>query len=288
MAETAEVQQQQPQKTCEFYVTARGCIKGDSCDFLHPAAPNGTVTSKVCEFFNLPRGCAKGAECDFLHPVGLRRQPNPSMGMGGMGMGGMGMAPAGQQICKFFNSPQGCKKGPQCEFYHPPMAGGMPGGMQGGMQGGMPGGAGGRPGAKQCDYFFSPRGCIKGDQCDFSHGNQGMFGAPMGYGQMGGGMGMPGMMGGGRGPGFGVQKKAQKCDFFTSERGCIKGDLCDFIHVKEKVCDFFLSEKGCRKGKFCDFSHPEKDGEDANAGTGATGTAEERAKARAAKRYAPY
>lgn len=77
---------------------------------------------------------------------------------------------------------------------------------------------------------------------------------------------------------FPVQKRDQKCEFFSTERGCIKGDMCDFIHVKDKVCDFFASERGCRKGKHCDFQHPE----------GAGGAAEGAESRPRAKRYAPY
>lgn len=263
-------------RTCEFYVTQRGCIKGDTCDFAHPTAPNGTVTNRVCEFFTLARGCTKGAECDFIHPEGLRPRA----------------AQAQQSVCKFFNSANGCKKGASCEFSHP-MGGGMGMGMGMGMPP-MPGMGRPAPGAKQCDYFFTARGCVKGDSCDFSHGPQTqqppMFGGMPMYGQQGGYPGGPGVIPGGR-PGFGgIQKKQQKCDFFGTERGCIKGDMCDFIHVKEKVCDFFLTERGCRKGKLCDFQHPEGGaaGTEGGESVGMANGAEERAKARAAKRYAPY
>ncbi len=57
-----------------------------------------------------------------------------------------------------------------------------------------------------------------------------------------------------------LQKRPKICDFYATERGCVKGDACEFIHVKEKVCDFYLSERGCKKGELCDFKHP-KEGE---------------------------
>lgn len=206
-----------------------------------------------------------------------------------MGMGMMGM-PGGQSICKFFQMPQGCKKGAGCEFLHPSPAMGM--GM-GGM--GMPGAPMGygapmmgaaAGGKKQCTFFFTARGCVKGESCDFSHTaggdqQQQMFSspAPQMYG-----MGMPGMqqqpMPGQQG--MQMMKKPQKCDFFSTERGCIKGEMCDFIHQKEKACDFFLSERGCRKGKFCDFQHPEGGAEAGGEGAGETSSRPK------AKRYAPY
>jgi len=154
---------------------------------------------------------------------------------------------------------------------------------------------------KACDFFLTPRGCSKGNACDFAHvgpqvpdpfamyGMQGMHGMHGMQGMMGGGGrgGMPGgmfsgmaaahMMGGGgrggRGGGAGLQfgigrggmlvpKRPKACEFFNTERGCVKGERCDFIHQKEKICDFYLTDRGCRKGKFCDFKHPEKDGKD--------------------------
>jgi len=45
------------------------------------------------------------------------------------------------------------------------------------------------------------------------------------------------------------------CEFFASERGCIKAESCEFIHQQQKPCEFFASPRGCIKGKFCDFLH---------------------------------
>jgi len=55
---------------------------------------------------------------------------------------------------------------------------------------------------------------------------------------------------------FPLRKKV--CEFFSTERGCVKGALCDFIHQKNQVCSFWNSTKGCRKGEYCDFQHPPK------------------------------
>jgi hypothetical protein len=272
MSEVSEAAAAAP-RVCDFYLQPRGCIKGDSCDFLHPTAPNGSVTSKLCDFFASSRGCNKGQECDFLHVEG-KSKAQSTMGFGG----GMAM---GQSVCKFFQMAQGCKKGAGCEFLHPaqPMMGMGMGGMGYGAPPmmGAPGGPGG--GKKQCTFFFTARGCVKGESCDFSHTAeqpQQMFGAPAPQMYGGMGMGMPHQM-----PGQPV-KKPQKCDFFGTERGCIKGEMCDFIHTKEKVCDFFLAERGCRKGKFCDFQHPE-----GGAAEGAEGAGETSSRPKA-KRYAPY
>jgi len=48
---------------------------------------------------------------------------------------------------------------------------------------------------KLCEYFLSPRGCIKGVQCEFIHQQQ------------------------------------KPCEFALSGRGCKKGKFCDFLHV---------------------------------------------------------
>ena len=55
------------------------------------------------------------------------------------------------------------------------------------------------------------------------------------------------------------------CDFFSSSRGCVKGNECGFLHVKRynplgeecnRVCDFYLTPAGCIKGMQCNFAHP--------------------------------
>jgi hypothetical protein len=57
-----------PEKpTCAFYLSPRGCVKEDRCEFWHPTAPNGSTSKRVCEYFNSVRGCAKDNRCDFLH-----------------------------------------------------------------------------------------------------------------------------------------------------------------------------------------------------------------------------
>jgi len=268
-------------RVCDFYLTPRGCVKGDACDFQHPNAPGGAVTNKVCQFFQTPRGCIKGAACDFLHPEGMTARA-----------GGVGQGAAKQAVCNFFNSPRGCIKGDKCDFLHPGAQAGM--GMMGqmgamggmgayggygmgmgmGMEGfGAPmmGVTGGQSGnGKPCQYFSTPRGCIKGNACDFSHTG----GAP----QMGGfGRGMSPM-----GPvnKMGQLMKDKVCDFFNTEKGCIKADACEFIHQKQKPCEFFASARGCKKGAFCDFQH---EGEG-----GATEGAGKVAKSSGSARFAPY
>jgi len=246
------IQQEEPvnnsSKTCAFYLSPRGCIKGDTCDFSHPVAPDGSVTTRVCDFFKSSKGCNKGAECNFLHPEG--HVNNGSGGSGGVG--------SGARPCQYFSTPRGCIKGDSCDFAHPNLST-----------------------TKPCNFFMSPRGCAKGRDCDFSHGPAagmmpGFGGMPAGmpnpFDAFAAGMGFPGM---GQGfPGMGGQagvrgapgvpphlahKRPLMCQYHNTERGCVKGMSCDFVHQREKVCDFFASERGCKKGKYCEFQHPAQD-----------------------------
>jgi hypothetical protein len=184
-------------KACDFFLSPRGCIKGDACDFLHPTtAPNGEETKRICDFYTSPRGCAKGDQCNFLHHGRKRVGMNNGMNNG--------------RPCEFFQSPRGCIKGMSCDFAHVP-AGGygaadysmqqMYGGyMQQQQQMGGFGRVPGRPAMpvrkrpQICDFFNQPRGCIKGNACDFIH------------------------------------QKQQVCQYYGTDRGCRKGQFCDFQH----------------------------------------------------------
>lgn len=210
-------------KICDYYLTPRGCIKGTTCDFKHPVAPNGTVTTKVCEYFNSNRGCVKGTTCDFLHlppQVASRVGTKPGFGMMGalpqmLGAAAMPRSAAGK-VCEFFNSPRGCVKGQTCDFAHIPANQGNP--MQMHMQ--------------QHKPFLPPQVAAVAKQ---------MFPPTV----------TP----------LGLAKKPFICEYFGTERGCVKGDLCDFIHQKPKVCEFYNTPRGCKKNNLCDFQHPAKDGE---------------------------
>jgi hypothetical protein len=231
---SAPVEEKKKEKICDFYLTPRGCMKGEKCDFQHPLSPAGTQTNRICDFFLTARGCRKGDQCDFLHP-----QPKQ---------------PVKDKVCTYYMTPQGCIKGLNCDFLHP----------RPGMFGDIPNAAGASGGAaarKPCDFFLSPRGCIKGDQCDFAHIRPGAAGFPAGFGAPVASFpfAAAALLAAGRGQRRALRPKV--CDFHNTARGCVKGDACDFIHQKNKVCDFYLKPQGCRKGALCDFLHPSKDGE---------------------------
>jgi len=272
------------ERLCEYYVSPRGCIKGDKCDFLHPKSPNGSVTNRVCDYYNQNRGCIKENTCDFLHvhPRGFANSL-PPMGMGGMGGMGMGMGrPFGGRSSIVPYTPS-------------PMRGGY--GMNinratGGMSNGNNNNNSNNIDDKQCKYFFTSRGCIKGDKCDFSHSSNvpshypsfhssshhssqqfSQFRQPF--------QSEPYVSQRLRGSSRPLRPK--KCEFHNTERGCVKGDQCDFIHEKNQVCDFFNTSRGCRKGELCDFQHTNKDGNKASS-DGPVSSSSSSSK----KRFQPY
>jgi len=245
-------------RLCEYYVSARGCIKNDKCDFLHPKSPNGSVTNRVCDYYNQNRGCIKNETCDFLHvhPRGFGNSMNMNMAPMGRGGGGFGRS---------------------VPFSPPVMRGGY-GSLnisRGGPNNNNNNNNNNGGDDKQCKYFLTNRGCIKGDKCDFSHGGGfntashypsfhssshhssqqfSQFRQPFQHDPYINQRGAPSR-----------PLRPKKCEFHNTERGCVKGDQCDFIHEKNQVCDFFNTSRGCRKGEACDFQHPTKDGNKASS-----------------------
>jgi len=220
------------------------------------------------------------------------------------------------RICNFYMTPQGCVKGVSCDFLHPRPTTGMFGGLEAAIDprfatgGALSGVSGGGPKKdKACDFFNTPRGCVKGDSCDFTHargasalqspfapnpyalalGFGGLSGFPGGLGNPAlGALGFQGLgvppLAGGRGRGG---LKPKKCDFFSTPKGCVKGDQCDFIHTKNRPCEFYSQTRGCRKGDLCDFQHVPKDGEASTETSGET-TGKTKTSHTSGNRYQPY
>lgn len=102
-------------------------------------------------------------------------------------------------------------------------------------------------GGRLCQFFNQPKGCIKGDRCEFQH----LVLKP--------GQAAP------------IVIKDKICEYFLKPRGCNKGKDCDFKHPdleenekwtlrmqlapKSIPCQFFGSARGCIKGDTCDFLH---------------------------------
>lgn len=220
-------------KVCEYFLKPRGCSKGAECDFLHPAlAPEQKLLlqsqlpqkARPCTYFNSPRGCIKGASCDFAHPAAFAMNPiafsngqvnmnnsmtnslmnsmmnQPSMmnqSINQSSMMGAHAMDGSTKICEFFQTHRGCHKGLACDFAHiaPQQLLGMAGGSSGMTPIGPVSRAGKLMKPKLCEYFGTPRGCIKSSTCEFIHQHQ------------------------------------KPCEFALSGRGCKKGKFCDFLHV---------------------------------------------------------
>jgi len=248
-------------RVCEYYITARGCVKGDKCDFKHPKSPNGSATSRVCDFYNQPRGCIKGEQCDFLHVRPRGFQQSFAVGRG-RGVPIFPSAPirfptaiarGDEKTCKFFLSPRGCIKGEKCDFMHssplaPPF---------------------------QSAYFDSSPALYPYDQ-PYQQPYRPPYSDP-----------------------FQAQRrqpvrmlKQKVCEFHNTPRGCVKGDQCDFIHQKDQPCDFFDTPRGCRKGDLCDFKHTTTDPKRAKSqdstSDGSVGSRNNRRQQRTQDRFHPY
>jgi len=313
-------QQEPPQsklktdKLCDFYLSPKGCVKGEDCDFVHPRAPNGTITNRICDFFLKPgRGCREGDRCGFVHPQ---------------------RANVKEKICDFFLSAAGCKRGFNCDYAHPPHLAGSAAAMMGGAPAAvapspynpynpyapaplpvsvprapapsygvdlygrplsLPAGlsplsAGPavpavrapvsarlpprKTGDRPCTYFNTPRGCLKGAACDFAHVKGDTAGLAPGEEAPASQSHSPSPQPASStaspyssssytsstirpppsAPGA-PPKRPRVCEYFNSARGCVKAEMCDFIHQKQRPCDFWHSGKGCRKGEYCDFLH---------------------------------
>jgi len=254
------------ERLCEYYISPRGCIKNDKCDFLHPKSPNGSITNRVCDYYNQNRGCIKGETCDFLHvhPRGFATSLAP-LGRGG---GGGGPDRYGRSSLPF----------------SPPV---MRGYSSVNISRGPPNNMNNSGDDKQCKYFLTNRGCIKGDKCDFSHGashfpsyhssshhssqQYSQFRQPFQHDPYPPQRGAPSR-----------PLRPKKCEFHNTPSGCVKGDQCDFIHEKNQVCDFFNTSRGCRKGELCDFQHTTKDGNKASSDGPVSSSSSSK------KRYQPY
>ena len=104
---------------------------------------------------------------------------------------------------------------------------------------------------KICEYFLKPRGCNKGKDCDFKHPDleENEQWTPR----------------------MQLAPKSIPCQFFGSARGCIKGDTCDFLHSTgisalgvegggimhdlPRICKYFTTPEGCFSGMDCEFAH---------------------------------
>ena len=75
----------------------------------------------LCRFFSSPQGCKKGDTCDMCHDSGETTEARAASAVAPVAVRGAGIqdsAKATGKKCKFFSSPQGCKKGDTCDMRH--------------------------------------------------------------------------------------------------------------------------------------------------------------------------
>jgi len=201
-----------PQKArpCTYFNSPRGCIKGGSCDFAHPASfgmnPSAFHNSNMNAGFNMMNQSSMNS---MMNASSMMNQSmnhslmNQMTGHGGHGGHGSSSMDS-MKICEFFQTHRGCHKGLACDFAHvaPQQLLGMSGGSSGMTPIGPVSRAGKLMKPKLCEYFGTPRGCIKALTCEFIHQQQ------------------------------------KPCEFALSGRGCKKGKFCDYLHVDSNGTPF--------------------------------------------------
>ncbi|KAL6601863.1 hypothetical protein U3516DRAFT_602534 [Neocallimastix sp. 'constans'] len=104
---------EEKEKICKFFNSKRGCVKGENCDFLHIKIDKKD-SKKVSEKKNDKKsenndnennGESKKSKRN--DKKGKKDKTNESSGENG-----------NKKICKFFNTPEGCRKGDKCQFLH--------------------------------------------------------------------------------------------------------------------------------------------------------------------------
>lgn len=245
-------------KICDFYLSSRGCRKGDECDHQHPVAPNGAKTNKVCDFFGTPKGCSKGEECTFLH---IKR-----------------LNPLGEEcnkICSYYLTVNGCVKGMKCDFLHPraipanktrevfQKAKELNKNNQTAVKS-LKFGQVTLKGKnvminddKVCEYYLTPTGCNKGSECTYLHPRgkdaQDALNAKEALNKSSSNKQ--------RGPRLSTNnngtsaRRGKKDNNNENKEKKPKREKLTAEQKKEKQCQFFKSENGCKKGEECEFKH---------------------------------
>jgi len=280
---------------CDFFLSARGCLKGERCEFLHEYdkkplneshSESGTDGKKLCSFYLTDRGCLKGDRCDFLHPTA----PNGSVT---------------KRICDFFNTTRGCSKTEHCDFLHIPKPKPDPGLAQLAAMYGLPQQRfpmtpmsmfnaspmqmfnatplsmfnmaqnqqlqqvanksilPSKDGTRLCAFYPTARGCIKGERCEFGHAgvNASKLSTPDSYYGANSSARLQSLSAfgaGGINPGLnpGLNPEA----YMMGQNVYPGGNLYTTSPKPPgmsggKICSFFLTARGCRKGDRCDFVH---------------------------------
>jgi len=272
-----------PKDMCRYYLSPRGCDKGGSCHFLHQENRQNTpkniasdrslsssdsyIDNPQNEKTSVARNKEKNIGENFRTNMVNEQEEKPS-----------------KKVCRFYNSGPGCREGKHCRFDHLNPQTEVNKKLdyeyeQNRKEAVFP--EDNTNIQAFCKWYKSPRGCLKGDSCNFAHEQN--FGQDKAYkvveNMQGGIINRP-------------------CKWFLSARGCLKEDNCDFVHdgtipsnsrsqddieynevsiqnervnidstgqhdaeggVKYRdskpLCRFYTMTSGCKKGNTCPFSH---------------------------------
>jgi len=220
-------------EACQFFQKAGWCKWGDGCRFMHTGGPPGGARppaamgsprapmGEACEFFSKAGWCKWGDACKYGHSGAPRtagaagRAAAPMPGGGSMGKSQQVLLTGQTMVCKYFNTPGGCRNGEMCTFSHV-----------------------GAPGVKEaCQFFVKAGWCKWGDACKYLHTG----------GPPGGPQGMPAGMGGGfstapmgelqASPPMStftngvVGAQPEVCQFFQKAGWCKFADQCRYVHT---------------------------------------------------------
>lgn len=242
-----------------------------SCEFWHPKAPDRTASKKICEYFQSARGCVKDDRCDFLHIVDEQkattarssydRAPMGAPMFGQYGAppngGGEGTRPAKRtkaqevgntRVCDFYQSARGCAKDERCDFIH--QAGAAPHAHH----------AQAPPGVMSVSAVAAAHQAAAAQYAAATAAAGGYempnqdYGAAAAYGAYGGYPLLPLLPLLPRQPTPMPTCLGMICMLPTQLQLATSNPLP--AGSNRGTCSFFASGKGCRKGDRCDFAHP--------------------------------
>ena len=128
-------------RVCDFYQSARGCVKSERCDFIHAA---GAAAAPQAQAVMDPYGAqaATGANANYAAlaaataSYGSYQYPVQQQAAYGYYAPDGSVVPAaqgytmpaaytptasgaGNKVCSFYGTARGCRKGTRCDFVHP-------------------------------------------------------------------------------------------------------------------------------------------------------------------------
>ena len=115
IASTSKTTTENKEKICKFFNSKKGCVKGENCDFLHvkieKKASEKQEQNKNKKHNNKNNDNNNSEE----ESNNSRKNNNNKKGKKDKKDSSDN---ENKKICKFFNTPEGCKKGDKCQFLH--------------------------------------------------------------------------------------------------------------------------------------------------------------------------